>query len=70
MTFDEAIGTLVSECSHIRHHLLEEGKAPEYYAELGQLAEAMQMGITALKTVSRALNKQRWESAESRYEYE
>ena len=70
MTFDEAIGILAAEHHHIRHHLLEEGKAPEYYTELGQLAEAMQMGITALKTVSRMLNKQPWESAESRYEYE
>ena len=57
MTFDEAIGILVDEHQHIRHHLLEKGKAPEYYTELGQLAEAMQMGINALKTLSHMIER-------------
>ncbi len=44
-----AIKILTSELGHLSHHLLERGKDPDYYAELGQLATAIEMGITALK---------------------
>lgn len=48
MSFDKAIEILTDELCHIRHHLLEQGKAPEYYAELRQLVTALEMGISAL----------------------
>ena len=48
MSFDKAIEILTDELCHIRHHLLEKGKAPEYYAELRQLVTALEMGISAL----------------------
>ena len=48
MSLDKAISVLANELSHIRHHLMDKGKDPEYYAELGQLATAIEMGITAL----------------------
>ena len=49
MSIDKAIETLSDELSHIQHHLTEKGKDPEFYAELGQLATAMELGIAALK---------------------
>ena len=52
MTHDEAIKVLEDEHDHIRHHLLAEGKSTEYYTELGQIANALQMGINALKAIS------------------
>ena len=49
MSIDKAIEILTDELRHIRLHLQANGKAPEYYEELGQLARAMEMGIAALK---------------------
>lgn len=49
MTTEKAIKTLNEELRHIRHHLGETGKDPEYYAELRRLATAMEKGIAALK---------------------
>lgn len=49
MSIDKAIEILTDELRHIRLHLQEKGKAPEYYEELGQLARAMEMGIAALR---------------------
>lgn len=49
MTPKDAIKILEDELDHTRHHLMEKGKDPEYYEELGQFAEAMEKGIAALK---------------------
>ena len=48
MTPKDAIKILEDELDHTRHHLMEKGKDPEYYEELGQFAEAMEKGIIAL----------------------
>lgn len=49
MSIDEAIAVLADELAHIRHHLTEKWKDPEFYTELGQLATAIEMGIAVLK---------------------
>lgn len=48
MTPKDAIKILEDELAHTRHHLMENGKDPEYYEELGQFAEAVEKGIIAL----------------------
>lgn len=48
MTPKDAIKILEDELDHTRHHLMEKGKDPEYYEEMGQFAEAMEIGIVAL----------------------
>jgi hypothetical protein len=54
MRIDKAIEILTDELHHIRFHLGEKGKAPEYYEELWQLARAMKMGIAALNDQQKA----------------
>ena len=48
MTPKDAIKILEDELAHTRHHLMEKGKDPKYYEELGQFAEAVEKGIIAL----------------------
>lgn len=49
MKIENAIKILSDELSHIRHHLTEKGKNPEYYMELKSIANALEMGIDALR---------------------
>lgn len=49
MNIENAIEILSGELGHIRHHLTEKGKHPEYYMELESIANALEMGIEALR---------------------
>jgi hypothetical protein len=49
MKVENAINILSDELNHIRHHLTEKGKHPEYYMELEAIAGALEMGIEALR---------------------
>lgn len=49
MRIENAIEILSDELDHIRHHLTEKGKHPEYYTELELIANAIEMGIEALR---------------------
>lgn len=49
MTNEDAIKELRAEKNHIDTHIRIEGKDPEYYEEMGNLSEAMRMGIEALE---------------------
>jgi hypothetical protein len=49
MSIENAIYILSEELDHTLNHLMECGKDPEYYAELGQFATALVMGIVALR---------------------
>lgn len=46
---ENAIEILSDELDHTRHHLTEKGKHPEYYTELESIANALEMGIEALR---------------------
>lgn len=49
MGIENAIEILSDELGHVRHHLTEKGKHPEYYMELESIANALDMGIEALR---------------------
>lgn len=49
MTNEEAIKILSMELSHTKSHMEIEGKATEYYNEMSQIAEALRIGIDAIK---------------------
>ena len=49
MKIETAIEILSDELGHIRHHLTEKGKNPKYYIELEWIANALEMGIEALR---------------------
>ena len=49
MRIENAIEILSDELDHIHHHLTEKGKHPEYYMELESIANALEMGIEALR---------------------
>ena len=48
MTNKEAILILQDELNHVKSHLQYIGKAPEYYEEMSNLAEALDIGIRAI----------------------
>ena len=48
MTNKEAILILQDELNHVKSHLKYIGKAPEYYEEMSNLAEALDIGIRAI----------------------
>lgn len=49
MTNKEAIKIMQEELMHTQSHLKCEGKAPEYYQELGDYCKALERGIEALQ---------------------
>lgn len=48
-----AIEILNNELQHNKIHLQEKGKAPEYYQELGDICEALELAIKALEEKDR-----------------
>lgn len=48
MTPEEAIGILSEELHHTEFHMKDQGKAPEFYEEMGRYCEAVRMAIKAL----------------------
>lgn len=49
MNKERAIEILNDELQHIKIHLQEKGKAPEYYKELGDICKALELAIEELK---------------------
>lgn len=49
MNRERAIEILNDELQHNKIHLQEKGKAPEYYKELGDICEALELAIKELK---------------------
>lgn len=54
MTKTEAIDILSDELRHTRFHLQEKGKAPEFYKELGDYCDALDLAIKALEQPEQA----------------
>lgn len=52
MDKEKAIEILSDELKHTKQHMEFRGKAPEYYQEMADIAEALQMAIDALKTAT------------------
>ena len=48
MDSNEAIKVLINEVEHIEHHLTEEGKAPEFYEEMQNIADALNFAIASI----------------------
>lgn len=56
MDSKEAIKVLMDEEEHIQHHLTEEGKAPEFYEEMQNIADALNYAIASID-MTEHLNK-------------
>lgn len=56
MDSKEAIKVLIDEVEHIEHHLTEEGKAPEFYEEMQNIADALNYAIASIDRTDQ-LNK-------------
>ena len=48
MNSNEAIKILINEVEHIEGHLEEEGKAPEFYEEMQNIADALNYAIASI----------------------
>ena len=48
MDSNEAIKILINEVEHIEGHLEEEGKAPEFYEEMQNIADALNYAIASI----------------------
>ena len=59
ITIEKAIDILSEEMRHTAfHYLNDKGKAPEYYQEMGDYWDALQMAIDALKKENDELKKE------------
>jgi hypothetical protein len=59
MTNEEAILILQDDLNHVKSHLQYIGKAPEYYEEMSNLAEALDIGIRAIDNAPTECEKYR-----------
>ena len=53
MTIKQAIKIIEDDCNHLKHHLTEKGKAPEFYQELCDTVIAYNMAISALEQIDK-----------------